>query len=113
MAKQSDRQKHVVERVMHEWKHGELADGAGQPVTDHAQAIAMALSEAGASNRQTPKQNRRRLRQSEAKEARGDTPRQRAEGDPTKAELYERAKRRDVPGRSRMSKAELERALKS
>lgn len=32
-------------------------------------------------------------------------------GGKTRAELYEEAKRRDVPGRSRMSKAELERAL--
>ena len=112
MARQSDRRKHVVERVMHAWKRGALADSAGQPVTDHAQAIAMALSEAGASNRQSPKQNRRRLAQSEAKEARGDTPRQRAEGDPTRAELYEEAKRRDLPGRSRMNKAELAEALK-
>jgi hypothetical protein len=30
---------------------------------------------------------------------------------PTRAELYEEAKRRDVAGRSRMSKAELQRAL--
>ena len=29
----------------------------------------------------------------------------------TKAELYERAKKRDIPGRSKMSKAELEKAL--
>ena len=29
----------------------------------------------------------------------------------TKAELYEQAKKRDIPGRSKMSKAELERAL--
>jgi hypothetical protein len=32
-------------------------------------------------------------------------------GTPTKAELYERAKKRDIPGRSGMSKAELEKAL--
>jgi hypothetical protein len=31
--------------------------------------------------------------------------------EPTRAELYEQAKRRDVAGRSRMSKAELQRAL--
>jgi hypothetical protein len=34
-----------------------------------------------------------------------------AGGEPTRAELYERARRQGVPGRSRMSKAELERAL--
>jgi hypothetical protein len=32
-------------------------------------------------------------------------------GEPTKAELYEEAKRRDIPGRSTMNRAELERAL--
>lgn len=32
-------------------------------------------------------------------------------GAPTKADLYAEAKKRDVPGRSRMSKAELEKAL--
>jgi hypothetical protein len=32
--------------------------------------------------------------------------------EPTKADLYEEAKRRDLPGRSSMSKAELAQALK-
>ena len=32
-------------------------------------------------------------------------------GEPTKAELYERAKKRDLPGRSKMTKAQLEKAL--
>lgn len=32
-------------------------------------------------------------------------------GEPTKAELMERARKRDIPGRSRMNKAELARAL--
>lgn len=30
---------------------------------------------------------------------------------PTKSELYEQAKKRDIPGRSKMSKAQLEKAL--
>ncbi|MGP4099495.1 hemerythrin domain-containing protein [Nonomuraea sp. KM90] len=34
-----------------------------------------------------------------------------AEGEPTKTELYERARKADIPGRSRMSKKELEKAL--
>ena len=34
------------------------------------------------------------------------------EGEPTKADLLNEARRRKIPGRSRMSKAELERALK-
>lgn len=32
-------------------------------------------------------------------------------GEPTRAELYEMAKKRDIPGRSTMSKAQLQRAL--
>lgn len=32
-------------------------------------------------------------------------------GEPTRADLYEQAKRRDIPGRSKMNKAQLERAL--
>ena len=91
MAKQSGPQKETMERVMHEWKHGELKDTAGDPVTDRRQAVAIGLSEAGASDRQTPAQNRRRLRQSKAKERRGETGQAQAEGDPTKAELYAEA----------------------
>lgn len=113
MAKETDAQKRTVERVMHEWKHGELEDSAGDRIKDRKQAIAVALSEAGASDRQTPAQNRRRLKQSKAKEARGETARQQAEGNPTKAELYAEARRKDVSGRSKMSKAELQSALKA
>jgi hypothetical protein len=112
VAKQSAKQKQVTERVMHEWKHGELKNTAGEPVTDQKQAVAIALSEAGSSNEQTPAQNRRRLKQSERKEARGETAKQQAEGNPTKAALMAQARRKDIPGRSRMSKAELAKALK-
>lgn len=37
--------------------------------------------------------------------------REKVHGAPSKAELYERAKKRDIPGRSKMTKAELEKAL--
>ena len=44
---------------MHEFKHGELRSGAsGQKVKSRRQAVAIALSEAGASNQQSPKGNR-------------------------------------------------------
>jgi hypothetical protein len=77
------------------------------------QAIAIALSEAGASNQQTPAENQTRLRQTKAKERRGDTAMQEADGKGarTRTELYAEARKRDIPGRSKMSKAELERAL--
>ena len=103
MAKQTKAQQETVERVMHEFKHGELETSAGDTVKSRRQAIAIGLSEAGASNQQSPAENKRRLKQTKARE--------RGAG-PTKAELYERAKKQDIEGRSKMSKAQLERALK-
>ncbi len=58
MAKQSGRQKEIVGRVMHEFKHGEL-ESAGRKVRNPRQAIAIGLSEAGSSNRKSPSENRR------------------------------------------------------
>jgi hypothetical protein len=113
---QSPEQKETVERVMHEFKRGELRiRGNGPKVKSPKQAIAIALHEAGASREESPAKNRENLRQTKAKERKGETAKAQAEGrggrGPTKAELYAEAKRRDIPGRSRMDKAELERAL--
>jgi hypothetical protein len=48
-------QKEKVEEVMHEFKQGELhSGGSGDQVTDRDQAVAIALSEAGLSKKQTP-----------------------------------------------------------
>ncbi len=55
MAKQTKRQQATIEKVMHEFKEGDLVSGSGHTVTDRDQAIAIALSEAGASNRQSGK----------------------------------------------------------
>jgi len=136
MAKLSSEQKKTVGRVMHEFKHGELRKGRGGKVKNPRQAIAIALSEAGTSNRQSRGENRRRLRKTKAKERRGQTAQQRKEGrramdrtatrrkstrkaassrrsnGPTRAELYKQAQRRKIPGRSRMNKAQLQRALR-
>jgi hypothetical protein len=128
MAKQSKAQKETVERVMHEFKHGDLRiRGSGPKVKNPKQAIAIALHEAGASNQESPKKNRENLRKTKAKEQGGETAaaqKGRAGGkkaaaskarggsaEKTRQQLYEEAQRRDIPGRSRMSKAELERAL--
>jgi hypothetical protein len=126
MARQSKAQKETVERVMHEFKHGELRiRGSGPKVKNPKQAIAIALHEAGASKQESPRKNRENLRKTKAKERRGETAQARTEGKKTarhrarggqaktKAELYEEAKRRHIPGRSRMSKRELEQALRS
>jgi hypothetical protein len=131
MAKQSKAQKDTVNRVMHEFKEGKLTiRGSGTKVKNPKQAIAIALHEAGASNQESPKKNRENLSKTKSKERRGETaskkgaskttasPRERlgsrtskAGRAKTRAELYAEAKRRDLPGRSRMSKAELERSL--
>ena len=119
-------QKKTVGRVMHELKHGELERGQGGKVKSRRQAIAIALSEAGASKHESSKSNRRNLRRSKGKECRGETAQAQKEGrqgargarikapakrGTTRADLYEKAKKRNIPGRSRMSKAELEKAL--
>ena len=122
-SKQSKPQKETVGRVMHEFKHGELrSGGSGKKVKNPRQAIAIALSEAGASNQQSPKENKQHLRRTRAKEARGETAQAEAEGGGgsrsrarsggyTRADLYRKARERDTPGRSKMSKSELERAV--
>ena len=79
------------------------------------QAIAIALSEAGVSNRKPPAQNRRARATTKAKEAKGETAQQEKEGrsaaSRNRTDLYAEARKRDIPGRSKMSKAELARAL--
>ena len=139
---------------MHEFKHGELKSGRGGKagkVRSRRQAIAIALQEAGDSKYDSNRRNRRNLRRTEQKEARGQTAQQeragrshvgarrkrestkamggrnarkqtarghraavarahRADGH-TRQELYEKAKKRHVEGRSKMSKRQLENAL--
>ena len=83
MAKSSPRQRRIEGRVMHEFKHGELRSGPrgkGGKVKSRRQAIAIALSEAGASKYQSEPENRRSRRKTERKEARGQTYQQEREG---------------------------------
>jgi uncharacterized protein DUF6496 len=151
---QSSRQKRVTGRVMHEFKHGELKSGRGGKagkVKSRRQAIAIALREAGASKYDSPRRNRRNLRRTKKKEARGQTAQQEREGKShigasqerestsamgghnsrrqtarghraavararkadghMKQELYEKARKRRVKGRSKMTKRQLENAL--
>ncbi len=108
-------QKETVERVMHEFKHGELKGRDGKVVKTRKQAVAIGLSEAGDSNRKSPKQNRHNLAHTKANERKGRTGQQEKEGKGAMArnrsELYAEAKKRDIPGRSKMNKAQLEKAL--
>jgi hypothetical protein len=79
--RESEPQKETVERVMHEFKHGELRSGtSGQKVKNRKQAVAIALSEAGESNQQTPKENQEHLRHTRAKERHGETAKDETEG---------------------------------
>ena len=81
--KSSLRQRKIEGRVMHEFAHGELKSGPGGKggkVKSRRQAIAIAISEAGASNYQSEKKNRRNLARTERKEARGETAQQEKEG---------------------------------
>ncbi|HUZ66271.1 MAG TPA: DUF6496 domain-containing protein [Beijerinckiaceae bacterium] len=52
MARESTSQKKTIGRVMHEFKHGELKSH-GRKVRSPKQAVAIGLSEAGASNRKS------------------------------------------------------------
>jgi len=121
--RQSPAQRKTIRRVMHEWKHGELERPGGRKVRNPRQAIAIALREAGASKYETRGENRRNLRRTKRKERTGKTGQARYEGrakagravrghEPTRAELYRDAQRRNIRGRSRMTKAQLARALK-
>ena len=112
---QSKAQKDTVSRVMHEFKHGELESSSGQKVRSPKQAIAIGLSEAGASKYESKEKNRENLKRTKARERHAATKKDRRErhndGQITREELYAEAKRRKIPGRSKMSKGELERAL--
>jgi hypothetical protein len=113
--RQSKAQKETIERVMHEFKHGELETSRGGKVKNPKQAIAIGLHEAGASKYESNQKNRENLKRTKARERSGTTEKDRKEHgnrrEPTRSELYEEAKRRSIPGRSKMNKHELERAL--
>ena len=114
-SQQTPAQRQTVERVMHEFKRGELKTARGEKkVKNPKQAVAIALHEAGASQYESPKTNARNLRRTKQKERRGETYRDAAEGHAagkTRAELYAEARRHAIPGRSKMNKQQLERAL--
>src|SRR6186713_1517637 len=83
MAKESMAQRKTTGRVMHEFAHGELKSGRGGKggkVKSRRQAIAIALSESGASKYESKKENKRNLARSKRKEAIGRTGQQEREG---------------------------------
>ena len=99
---------------MHEFKHDELKTVGGRKVRNPKQAIAIGLREAGASKYESKEQNRKNLRRTKQREQRSATGKDTSEGpEATRSELYEEAKRRSIPGRSKMDKSELKQALQS
>ena len=79
MAKATPRQRRTEGRVMHEFAHGELKSGRGGKggkVKSRKQAIAIALSEAGASKFASKRKNRSARARTERKEAQGRTAQQ-------------------------------------
>ena len=153
MAKSTPRQRRTEGRVMHEFKHGELKSGrggAGGKVKSRKQAIAIALSEAGASKYDSAREQRHKRSRTARKEAQGKTGQQeregkrhigakgqressraeggknarhltasgkraarsRVRGGPTRKELYKKAQKLDIPERSKMTKTQLENAIK-
>lgn len=114
-ARQSKGQKETVGRVMHEFKHGELETRGGRKVKNPRQAVAIGLREAGASKFESSEENRRNLRRTKRRERQGKTAAAAAEtgNSATRAELYAEARRRNITGRSKMDKKELQRALAS
>ncbi len=83
MAKTSPRQRKIIGRVVHEYKHGKLKrsrSGKGGKVKSRKQAIAIALHEGGASKSQSKSRNRKAARKSRRKETHGRTYQQRKEG---------------------------------
>jgi hypothetical protein len=113
--KQSPKQREIVGRVMHEFKQGDLESSSGRKVKSPRQAIAIALHEAGASRDETPAGNRRNLVRTQAKERQAEAGRKgggaRRSAGETRAALYGEATKRGIPGRSRMTKAQLAKAL--
>jgi hypothetical protein len=97
MPKTSPRQRKTIGRVMHEFEHGELKSGPGGKagkVRNPKQAIAIALSEAGASKYESKAENKKNLALTEGKEARGETAQQEAEG---KSHVGARGRRESSP----------------
>jgi len=85
MPRQSAAQKKTTERVMHEFKHGELKSGPrgkGGKVKSRKQAIAIALSESGSSKYKSKSKNKRSLAKTKRKESQGKTAKQHKEGHP-------------------------------
>ena len=77
MPRQSKKKK-TIERVMHEYKHGDLKSGSGKKVKSRKQAIAIGLKEAGASKYASKAENQKNWRQTQKKEKQKSQKKQKA-----------------------------------
>ena len=112
MARQTPAQKDTIDRVMHAFKEGDLDKRDGKPVKNPKQAIAIALHEAGASNQEDEASNKRNVARTKRRERSGQTApvpneSEEAGSGETHAALHDEARRKNIPGRSKMTKAEL------
>jgi hypothetical protein len=107
--KQSKEQKETVERVMHEYKHGELKiRGSGPKVKSRKQAIAIALHESGSTNQESPRKNEETLKRTKRKERRGETAQAEQEGKAAQdATMRSASTRKAKPAASQNSKSAL------
>jgi hypothetical protein len=108
MASTTPRQRKTTGRVMHEFKHGELKSGPagkGGKVKSRRQAIAIALKEAGASKYESAQANKKNLRKTERKEARGETYQQEKEGKSHVGARGRRESSRSMGGKSATKRA--------
>jgi hypothetical protein len=105
MARQSKGQRETMERVLHEYKRGELKSGRGARVKSRRQAVAIALNEAGSSRYQSRKKNRSNLRRTKGKERSGHTYMQEREGEGSMRRVRRKVARRNPGTRLRHAAA--------
>jgi hypothetical protein len=110
MAKYGKGSQKKVKKVMREYKKGKLKSGSGRKVKNRKQAIAIGLSEARKSGAKAPKKSSSTKSRGSSKSKAASKSRGSSNG-VTKEQLYKQAQKRNIEGRSKMTKAQLQRAL--
>ena len=75
MPKPGESKDETVERVMHEYKEGDLKSGNGGKVKSRKQAVAIALSESGQSKYKSKAENRKAFAHKDTKTSHAHTSR--------------------------------------
>lgn len=100
---------------LHQWTEEEWGTKSGRKSADTGERYLPKKDReklSDAEYRRTSDKKRRDTRKGRQFSDQPDDVKEKLRDAPTKAELYEQARKRDIPGRSKMSKAELEKALK-